>query len=180
MVMCFGTRLQSHRPPTYNVERTFGRSRQCVSVADQSEVLVGAVPNEFTLNIRRPNLRTSTFRSWPQTMLSVMESNWSEAVERKIFRSATEYNTSSDVGRIRLSTVSQTDEAPTALFAYVTEMSIAINNNVTPNKAVGVLGAFDVTAGTFQVSGSITAYFANVAATQAVRTTLMSLSTSVS
>src|SRR5690606_8159290 len=117
-----------------------------------------AVPNEFTLNIPQAELANVhvSFVATDNAQRDGATGPKQSSVQ--IFRSATEYNTSSDVGRIRLSTVSQTDEAPTALFAYVTEMSIAINNNVTPNKAVGVLGAFDVTAGTFQVSGSITAY----------------------
>jgi hypothetical protein len=37
-----------------------------------------------------------------------------------------------------------------------------INNNLTGNKAVGVLGNCGVTAGTFDVMAEITAYFENV------------------
>jgi hypothetical protein len=48
-------------------------------------------------------------------------------------------------------------------------MSIKISNGVTPDKAIGVTGAFEANAGTFTVTGQMTAYFANVAAVQAVR-----------
>jgi hypothetical protein len=65
--------------------------------------------------------------------------------------------------------VDETSEAPTPLFAFVREMSFSINNNLTPEKAIGVLGSFEVTAGTFAVSGSLTAYFADVNAQKAVR-----------
>ena len=64
---------------------------------------------------------------------------------------------------------SETSEAPVALFAFSDEITFTINNGVTPNKAVGTLGAFEATAGNFAVSGSITAYFADVAAVAAVR-----------
>lgn len=154
---------------TYNVERLLGAPDDANPSQIQSEVLKGAVPNEFTLNIPSAELVNVdfTFVATDNEQRDAATGPKQTAVQT--FAVAKEYNTSSDVGRIRLSTVSQTDEAPAALFAYVTEATISINNNVTPNKAVGVLGAFDVTAGTFTVSGELTAYFSNVAATQAVR-----------
>jgi hypothetical protein len=79
------------------------------------------------------------------------------------------YNTSQNIYRIALSLANPATSTPDALFAYVTDVSISINNNVTPNKAIGVLGAFDTSAGNFEVSGSITAYFTTVEAVRAVR-----------
>jgi hypothetical protein len=79
------------------------------------------------------------------------------------------FNTSSDFSRIKIASVSATSEAPVALASYITEATITVNNNVSPNKAVGTLGAFDLTAGIFQVGGSVTAYFNNTSAIASVR-----------
>ena len=155
---------------TYNIERTLGAPDDAQPAQIQSEVLKGAIPNEISWSIPQAELSALDF-----TFVAVDNEQRDGATGPKQTGvidppASSEYNTSSDIGRIRLATVSDVDEAPTALFAYVTEATININNNVTPNKAVGVLGAFDVTAGTFAVSGELTAYFSNVAATQAVRT----------
>lgn len=154
---------------SYNLERTLGAPDDALPGQIQSEVLIGAVANEFTLNVPQAELANVdlTFVATDNTQRTGITGPKQTGV--RDFRVAQEYNTSSDVGRIRLGLVSDVDEASSALFAYVTEANISVNNNVTPNKAVGVLGAFDVTAGTFNVSGSVTAYFSSVTATQAVR-----------
>lgn len=154
---------------SYNIERTLGAPDDSAPGQIQSEVLKGAVANEFTLNVPSAELLNadlSFVATDNEQRLAADGPKQGGVIEAW---PAKEYNTSSDVSRLRLSTVSQVSEAPTALFAFVTEASVSINNNVTPNKAVGVLGAFDVTAGTFTVSGNLTAYFASVEATQAVR-----------
>lgn len=79
------------------------------------------------------------------------------------------YNTSRNVYRYRMNIIDPATLQPSPLFGYITEGNITINNNAQLAKAVGVLGAFDVTVGNFQVSGSVTAYFSTIAATQAVR-----------
>lgn len=79
------------------------------------------------------------------------------------------FNTSSDIKRIKMSVIDPVNAAPTPLFGFVTELSLTLNNNLEPNKALGVLGSFDVTEGTFQVDASATAYFSDVAALAAVR-----------
>lgn len=152
---------------TYNVERTLGAPDDS-STDIQSEVLKGAIPNEFVLNVPSADLLNADF-TFVATDNEQLTAGNEKQTSVQIFEAADEFNTSSDVSRINLAVVSDTDEAPTDLFAYVTEATITINNNVTPNKAVGVLGAFDVTAGTFSVTGSLTAYFSTVTAVQAVR-----------
>jgi len=154
---------------SYNVERLLGAPDDASPGDIQTEVLIGAVPNEFTLNVPSADLLNADI-SFVATDNAQRDGPTGPKQTSVIAPfTAKEYNTSSDVNRIRLSVVSQTDPAPTALFAFVTEATISLNNNVTPNKAVGVLGAFDVTAGTFTVSGNLTAYFSNVAAVLAVR-----------
>jgi hypothetical protein len=78
-------------------------------------------------------------------------------------------NTSDDFARIKMAEVVSGDEAPTPLFAYMTNLTIGIRNNVTPNKAVGTLGAFEASAGTLDVGGAVTAYFQSVEAVTKVR-----------
>jgi hypothetical protein len=80
------------------------------------------------------------------------------------------YNTSNDVSRLRMVILDRAAGAyPAQLFAFLTDLEISINNNVTANKAVSYLGSFDMTAGQFEITGSATAYFSNVAAVAAVR-----------
>ena len=154
---------------TYNIERLLGAPDDAFPAQIQSEVLKGAVANEFTLNVPSAELVNIdvSFVATDNEQRDAVTGPKQTSVQT--FQPAREYNTSSDVGRIRLAVVSSSDEAPSALFAFVTEATISVNNNVTPNKAVGVLGSFEVTAGTFTVSGELTAYFSTVQAVQAVR-----------
>lgn len=150
---------------TYQLERTLGDDGGGV----QSEYLVGAVPNEFTLNIAQADKATCDV-----TFVAVDNETRTGATgvksgTRPTLVNSAAFNTSSDITRIKLASVSATDPAPTALFAFATEMKLTIKNNVSPNKAIGTLGAFDTSVGTFEVGGSLTAYFASVAAAAAVR-----------
>jgi len=46
---------------------------------------------------------------------------------------------------------------------------VTVKNNVKPSTAIGVLGAFEVTAGEFAVDGNVDAYFSTVSALESVR-----------
>lgn len=150
---------------TYQVERTLGTDAN----GTMSEYLVGAVPNELTINVKQADKVTIdlSFVAVDNEQRTGLTGVKGGTRPSNVPESA--YNTSSDPYRIKLASVSTTNASIAALFAYATDLTLKINNNVTPNKAVGVLGAFDTSAGTFEVGGDLTAYFADVTAVQAVR-----------
>jgi hypothetical protein len=127
------------------------------------EYLAGSHANEMTINMATADKITLdlAFVSFDSDPRENRKSGNFPAI-----RTAPEaFNTTSDVVRIRAS--KQGTAAP--LFGYVQEMSLTINNNVEPLKAIGVLGAFDASIGDFEVTGDITAYFNDIEAVQAVR-----------
>jgi len=154
---------------TYNVERQLGAPDAALPAQIQSEYLTGAVPSELTVQAPKADLAKVDI-GWMACdheqrtgAVGVKSGNRTAAIEEEA------YNTSSNVPRIKIAVVDGTDSAPTALFAFAEEVTIVVNNNISLDKAIGVLGAFDATHGMFSVSGNITAYFSDVAAVTAVR-----------
>lgn len=173
----FGDVLKNENTPdlikrrSYNIERTLGQGE----TSTQAEYLVGAVANEFTLNIAEADKITAdlTFVAADNTHKTgeVGDEIKSADANATVIASLGEdaLNTTSNVYSMRMYIHDVTNSFPESLFGYVTEGNVTINNNVTPNKAIGVLGAFDVTAGNFVVGGSLTAYFTTIPAVKAVR-----------
>lgn len=157
------------RRKSFHLERTLGAPNDASPAAVQSEYVRGAVPNEITLNIPAADLVNVDlgFLAIDHTVRTAVQGPLQSGVVEQ--QSADVFNTTSDFSRIKMSVVSNVSAAPVGLFTFITEGSISINNNMSANKAVGVLGAFDVTAGNFAVSGSVTAYFSDVASVLAVR-----------
>jgi hypothetical protein len=154
---------------SYQLERTLGAPDDAQPTQIQAEYIEGAIPSELTLNVATADKITADL-SFVGTNSSTIDAATSlKAGTRPALAEADAFNTSSDFSRVNLAVVSTSDEAPDKLFAFLQEVSLTINNNLTPNKAIGTLGSFEVTAGTFGVSGSITAYFADVAAINSVR-----------
>ena len=154
---------------SYNLERTLGAPDDSIPSQVQAEYLTGSVPSELTLNVATADKINADLKFVSGDFEQVSGVTGVKTGSRPDIEEADAFNTSSDFARIRLAIYDGTNEAPTALFAFVQEMTLAINNNLSPAKAVGVAGAFEVTAGTFAVSGSMTAYFSDVAAVEAVR-----------
>lgn len=154
---------------SYQLERTLGASDDAQPTEIQAEYIVGAVPNEMVLNINTADKITADLSFMACDHEVVDGATGVKAGTRPTLLEEAPFNSSSDFSRIKMSTVSATDEAPTALFAFVTEMKLTVKNNISANKAIGTLGAFDLTAGTFEVAGSVKAYFSDIAAIDAVR-----------
>ncbi|MEE8518137.1 MAG: phage tail tube protein [Dehalococcoidia bacterium] len=154
---------------TYQLERQLGAPDVDLPAEIQAEYVEGAVPSEWELSVPSAD-KVLTNLSFIGADNSTIDGPTAlKTGTRPALIEADAFNTSSDFSRIRMAIHTDGTEAPTPLFAFGQEFSITINNNVSPNKAVGTLGAFEVTAGTFQVGGSVTAYFASEAAIQSVR-----------
>jgi hypothetical protein len=150
---------------SYNLERTLGNDDDGV----QSEYLVGAVPNELGLNLTQ-NSKMSIDLSF--VAMDVENRTGAEAVKvgTRVAAPAEEaFNTSSDIVASRISVIDPATANPSALFGYATEIKVGIKNNVSANKALGVVGGFNANYGNFDVDGSIQAYFQSVEAAQAIR-----------
>lgn len=146
---------------SYQLERTLGND----GVGIQSEIEIGARASQFQMNVTGQDKVTVdlSFMALDEEVRTgttgVKSGNRPAIVAEEAF------NTSTDFSRLKLTL----DSDGSALFAFVTEFTLTVDNSLSPNKAVSVLGAFDISKGQFLVSGSITAYFADTAAKTALR-----------
>lgn len=172
----------------WQFERTLGANDLSAPTNQQAEYVVGAVANELSFNFATADKLTvdlsfvaadtetldenslPAFFGRTTTVADAIKSDSSNLASVKVpVVEADAFNTSSDLSRIALTRVVDGDENPTPLFAIAQELTLTINNNAEGNKGLGVLGNFEISAGTFEVGGSQTAYFTDVAAQTAVQ-----------
>jgi Phage tail tube protein len=155
---------------TYQIERTLGASDDALPSQIQSEYLVGAVPSEMTINFSTADKALATMMFMATDHEQRTGATGVKAGTRPSLSTEDTYNTSNDFAVLKMHILDRAASSnPTDLFAFLSELEISLNNNVSPNKAISRLGAFDMTAGVFEVSGSAEAYFSNVTAVAAVR-----------
>lgn len=170
--MFFGTAIKTEPNPVNIVRRTYSVERQLGFTGNTFqavEYLVGAVPNEMMIAVKASSLVTvdTTFMAIQTTtddgsVGPVTATRVAATIEDAI-------NTVSDFTRMNIGTVSPVDSSIKPLFVYVTDLSLTLKNNDKEDKAIGILGAFDVTTGSFELTASITAYFNDTAAVAAVK-----------
>lgn len=159
--------LQAFR--TYSLRRTLSRP-DLDSAVVQSEVVMKAVPNELSLNFSTEDKITAD--------LSFMAGDYKTFSDDSVIlgtmvqpREDDAFNTAGDISRISMMIYPKNGvgSSPTPVFAAFEEITLTINNNVSDNKALGHMGSYALTPGMLEVGGDVTAYFASVAAIQAVR-----------
>lgn len=172
----FGRVLKNEADPvlqrrrTYQLERLLGAPDEALPAEIQAEYLEGWTPNEITFNYTTADKITVDMSGIAVDVSTVTGPAALKSGARPALVAGDAFNTSNDISRLKLSILDRTAGSnPSALFAFLTEFSINVNNNVSPNKAISVLGAFDVTAGQFNVEGSMEAYFADVTAVASIR-----------
>jgi hypothetical protein len=151
---------------SYQLERTLGSLDGLTP--HQSQYIVGATPSEMVLNLSPGSIVNADYSFVALDGEVRTQQQGLKAGTRPPLVESDAFNTTSDLHRIRIAPAGN-DEAPDALFGFATELTLTVNNTLSASKALGVMGAFAVTAGTFAVSGQATAYFSDVRAIQAVR-----------
>lgn len=163
----FGTVIRNEEDPDDIVRSTFQFERTLGNDADgiMSQYIEGSVANEFTLNVPQAEKVTAEMSFVACDAIARSGATGLKAGTRPELVTSDAFNTSSDVRRIAFSISGETSP----LFIYATDLTVTINNNASGAKAIGVLGNFDINIGVFDVGGSVTAYFQDVRAVNAVR-----------
>lgn len=156
------------RRTTYTIEERLGYADQEQTIP-QASYVSGCVPSEMTITVENSALSKIqyTFTGCRfYTKKGVLATGtrvdpWDEKG----------YNNANEVYLACLSIVDADAETtkPDPLFAYMSSGNITINNNTSPQKAVGVLGAFDVAVGKYQCQVSPSVYFCDVEAITAMQ-----------
>ena len=159
------------------LQRTFTSSfRRSLGVADtaapgvvQSQVITGCTANELTITLpEEEKLSFEVAYMGREELLFDNDALVDATGEIRAVTEADAFNSTRDLVRMNMFVINP-DKTLAPIFAAFTEGEININNNNSNRKALGHFGTYDVTPGTFEVSGSLTAYFTSVNELRAVK-----------
>lgn len=153
---------------TYSFERRLGNPD---GQGIQAQYLDGCVLNTLTVNVPPPGADAKIncdVGLMPMSPAYRTSSQGPRAGSHVAALAEDAINTASDIYRIHMNLLDPNTATPSPFFAYLSDFSISINNNGEPNKAIGVVGSFNVTEGDFEVGGEVSAFFTTVEAIAAV------------
>ncbi len=160
---------------TYQLELDLGLGDDTFP-ANQTILVRGAVPSEAAINLATADKITANL-SFVGVDTEVRDGSDADGTAtgqgpkdgtRPTLVSGNAFNTSNDFSFIRLAVRDATDASPVALFGFAQNIVLNINNNIQPNKAIGTLGAFEVSRGTFEVGLTFDAYQGSVEIQRAI------------
>lgn len=150
---------------TYSLQRYLG---QGAGNQNNLESISGAIPNELAINVPSAAKLSADFSFVGMSTAQVYSAALAGTYEALANDPA--YNGAQDVFSLLLYIINPAVSAmaQVPLFGYASDEKLTINNNIKPNKAIGTVGAFEGNTGMLDVSGSLTCYFDDIAAQQAV------------
>lgn len=167
----FGRYLQNATVATSIVRRSYTFERQLGNdgVGIQAEYLLGCIADQATFTMKEASKLTCDLTYIGMNVQNNDGTIGILAGTRINALGEDAYNTSLDQVISKVYILDPTTFNPTPLYGYCTDSSIVLNNKVTPNKALGTLGAIEASASYFDVSGKLTAYFTEVDSVAAIR-----------
>lgn len=156
----FGHIIKNEPLPANQVFRTFQWERQLKS--DSFEYLKGTGANTMSVNITNGDKVTVDLGF---VGLGAERLSAGKAGTRPALPGQAAFNASTSFSRVRFSN----DSSAASLGTYLTDLTLTIDNGMTPAKAIGYLGGFDLNAGSFKVAGAAELYFSNYAAIDAIQ-----------
>jgi len=154
---------------TLQMERSLGAPDDSLLAQVQAEYIVNCLANELTLNMTTADIAVLDVSFLAGDNETRTGAEGLKTGDRPALVDTDAFNTVSDLSLIKMAVVTDGDSCPTPLFAFLTDLELSINNNITQNKALGVLGSFSSSPGTFEVSATVTAYFQTVDAIRQAR-----------
>jgi hypothetical protein len=156
-----------------HLERILGAPDTSEPGQTQAQYLRGSMLNELSISIQQSN-KITVEMSWVSAdellrAAGAGGDNGPLAGDRPALVKSAAFNTSRDIIHMKMAPVVEGEPVPDPLFAFLENMTITLTNNMTVDKAVGVLGGFAVTKGEFAVGAQVTAYFTRVEAIKMVQ-----------
>lgn len=146
-----------------DIERTTVQLERAFGSGLDNEYITGQVGSEFSLELKTGNDSKITCNM--AFMGLSYETEAAKAGDRPALTSEPCFTSVNDVSRLRL----QREDTDATLATYIEQFKISLKNNCSYNKAIGVLGAWEITTGDFEVMGEAEAFFGSHDAAEAIR-----------